>query len=110
MSGLRPAVGKLAYYRGSWVNGPPGEPMTFWYEVDHEGNVLRMIDIFADGIVVKDDIGRYPSRASDFGFGTLIGEDFYRLQWGWPTSDDSDELVMLDASAIEFTAVWSATA
>jgi hypothetical protein len=104
----RPTDGNLVYYRCSWLHLAEDEPITLWYEVDHEGRVLRLIEIFANGKVMKDDITRYPDRASEFGFGTLIGDDFYRLEWDWPSADDPDPTVMLDASAFEFDAVWGA--
>jgi len=55
---------------------------------------------------MADDIARYPGGASDFGFGTLIGDDFYRLAWQWPAQDDTDVTVMLDATAFEFECIW----
>ncbi|WP_447727892.1 DUF6881 domain-containing protein [Sphingomonas koreensis] len=103
----RPSVGQLAYYRGSWVNAPDGEPVTFWYEVDQDGCVLRQIEIFADGRVERDDIANYPERGSDFGFGTLHGVDFYAEAYVWPKANDVDQLVMLDAQAFEFEAIWA---
>lgn len=102
----RPPAGELAYYRGSWIGAPAGEPVSFWYEVDHDGRVLRQVEVFPDGRAVADDIERYPDKASDFGFGTLIGDDFYRLRWEWPESGESDSTVMLDATAFEFQQIW----
>jgi hypothetical protein len=106
----RPAVGTRAYYRGSWVNAPQGEPTIYWYEVDHEGNALRQIEMYPDGRAEADDIARYPGGVSDFGFGTLHGADFYAQPFLWPTADDAEQSVMLDASALEFEAVWAKVA
>lgn len=103
----RPGVGSLAYYRGSWIGAPKGEPTTFWYEIDHDGNALRQIEIYQDGRAVADDIARYPSRTSDYGFGTLHGADFYALTFDWPAAAEAEKLVMLDASKFEFEAVWA---
>jgi hypothetical protein len=104
----RPPEGKLAYYRCSWLHLHDDEPVTLWYEVDHAGNVLRVIEIFATGKVLRDNIASYPDGASQFGFGTLIGDDFYRLEFEWPHAEDTDPTVMLDASAYEFNAIWGA--
>lgn len=102
----RPAQGVLAYYRGSWISAPQGEPISFWSEVDHAGAVLRSIEIHPDGRAIADDISRYPGGVSDFGFGTLIGDDFFRLAWEWPSPDDADVTVVLDATAFEFECIW----
>jgi len=103
----RPEAGRLAYYRCSWKHGTTDEPITLWYEVDHEGSVLRLIEIFPDGRMLCDDIDRYPNRASDFGFGTLIGIDFYDQPFTWPSADDIDPIVTLDAHPLEFIAIWT---
>lgn len=103
-----PPAGQLAYYRVSWVAAPKGEPVSYWYEVDHDGNALRQIEIYPDGRAVTDDIDRYPDRASDFGFGTLHGAGFYDTPFEWPKAGDIDRLVLLDAGALEFEAVWNA--
>jgi|GEM_PF-1670580 len=102
----RPPEGSLAYYRLVWLGNPAEEPAFFWYEVDHAGCVLRLVEIFADGSAKADDITRYPDRASDFGFGTLIGDDFYALEWEWPAPEETDPTVMLNATAFEFECIW----
>jgi hypothetical protein len=106
----RPHEGLLAYYRGSWISAPADEPTAFWYEVNHTGAVLRSIEVYRDGRAVADDISRYPGCASDFGFGTLIGDDFYCLEWRWPEAEDVDVMVMLDATIFEFECVWKVAA
>lgn len=106
----RPAAGALAYYRCSWIGAPAEEPSIFWYEVDHSGAVLRSVEIHSDGRMKRDAVACYPDGTTDFGFGTLIGDDFYRVPWEWPQPEDAEATVMLDASAGEFEAVWNAGA
>ena len=104
---FKPEPGQLAYYRLSWLGADHDEPPIIWYEVDHDGCVLRLIEVFFDGRVRRDTMANYPDGASEFGFGTLIGDDFYDLEWPWPAPDDADPVVTVDATAAEFHALWA---
>jgi hypothetical protein len=52
----------LSYYRCDWTHPPSDDPVVIFYEVDTDGRVLRVIDLYADGkrdcVSVKDFLGR----------------------------------------------------
>jgi hypothetical protein len=39
----------FSYYRCDWIHPESEEPVVIYYEVDAEGDVPRLIDVFADG-------------------------------------------------------------
>jgi hypothetical protein len=105
----RPEPGQLAYYRLTWMPADHGYAPIVWYEVDHDGRVLRMIDVFLDGRIGRDSMANYPDGASEYGFGTLIGDEFYRGPWEWPAADDREQVALVDATRVEFEAIWDHT-
>ena len=102
-----PAPSETTYWRLSWLRADDSDPITIWYEVDKDGAVLRLVDLYRDGRAKVDSIDRYPDRASEFGFGTLIGDNFYALDWELNGATDDDPIVMMPASKREFDLIWS---
>ncbi|MDK4742048.1 hypothetical protein PH547_24485 [Rhizobium sp. CNPSo 3464] len=68
----------FSYYRCDWIHPESAEPVIVYYEVDTEGDVPRLIDVFADGsrecLSIADLSGRMCDRA---GLSSLVEGSFY---------------------------------
>jgi hypothetical protein len=96
----------LRYFEGRWNHSDPEEPVRFFYEVDSEGNVLRLVEIFADGRIEADSLSNYPNGATAFGFGTLIGCSFDELEITSRADFGRDETSFAPVDPSEFEAAW----
>jgi hypothetical protein len=96
----------LRYFEGFWIHNEPTEPVRFFYEVDSEGNVLRLVEIFADGRTEVDSLSNYPDGATAFGFGTLIGCSFDELEITSRADFGRDETSLAPIEPSEFEAAW----
>lgn len=101
MTGFAPPYpAGLSHYRGEWRHDDPDEPVVFWFEVDAAGNVLRQVEIFADGRAKTDAVARYADGLTMFGAGTLHGASFWESEW------DGVETVMAVQTAEAFEGEW----
>src|SRR5690349_13257537 len=66
------------YYRCDWIHPESGDPVIIYYEVDADGDVPRLVDVFADGrrecVSVADVSGRNREMA---GISSLVEGSFY---------------------------------
>lgn len=97
---------RLRYFEGRWNHSEPKEPVRFFYEVDSEGNVLRLVEMFADGRTVADSLSNYPDGATAFGFGTLIGCSFDELEITSRADLGTNDASMAPVESAKFEAVW----
>ena len=97
---------RLRYFEGRWNHSEPKEPVRFFYEVDFEGNVLRLVEIFADGRTVADSLSNYPDGATAIGFGTLIGCSFDELEIRSRADLGRGETSLALVEPSEFEAAW----
>ncbi|MCJ9429045.1 hypothetical protein [Kordiimonas marina] len=68
------------YYWGGWHHERPVDPIEFFYEVSHDGRVLRLVEKFSDGRLHWDDLAVYRQKGvSSFGQDNLIGGDFREI-------------------------------
>ncbi|MFA6116563.1 MAG: hypothetical protein WC729_21380 [Sphingomonas sp.] len=72
--------------------------------------MTRSIEILDNGVMKADALANYPDGTTEFGFGTLIGDSFYALDWHWPNADVSEKIVVLPATEAEFAAIWAISA
>jgi len=99
-------VTDLRYFEGRWNHSEPEDPVRFFYEVDSEGNVLRLVEMFADGRIVADSVSNYPDGATAFGLGTLIGCSFDELEITSRADLGRGETSLASVEPSEFEAVW----
>jgi hypothetical protein len=97
---------RLRYFEGRWNHSEPKEPVRFFYEVDSEGNVLRLVEMFADGRIVADSVSNYSDGETAFGFGTLIGCSFDELEITSRADLGRGETSTAPAEPSEFEAAW----
>ncbi|WP_416830761.1 MAG: DUF6881 domain-containing protein [Erythrobacter sp.] len=96
----------MQYFEGRWNHTAPEEPIRFHYEVDSDGNVVRLVEVYVDGRMVADSLSSHPDGATPFGFGTLIGCSFDELEIGSRADLGKAEFSLAPVDPAEFEAVW----
>ncbi|WP_245472087.1 DUF6881 domain-containing protein [Rhizobium jaguaris] len=68
----------FSYYRCDWIHPESGDPVIIYYEVDAEGDVPRLVDVFADGRRECASVADFCSRNRDMaGTHSLVEGSFY---------------------------------
>jgi hypothetical protein len=101
----------LSYYRCDWTHPPNEDPIAIFYEVDGEGQVLRLIDLFADGRRACESVTDFPVREGDLrGVDSLVEGSFFaamaQLIQGHVAVDGDDRLSLTVVEAQQFEAEW----
>ncbi|AYV45206.1 hypothetical protein CFHF_03645 [Caulobacter flavus] len=101
----------LSHYRCDWNHDHAEEPVAIFYEVDDEGRVLRLVDVFRDGSRERDAVAGYVGREHELpGEGSLSEDDFHdsveALLEGDGAEDGDDRLSLTRVAAGEFEAAW----
>jgi hypothetical protein len=103
----------FSYYRCDWIHPESEEPVVIYYEVDAEGDVPRLIDVFADGrrecMSVTDPSGR---KRGMVGVCSLVEGSFYDgvagLVDGVFFQDGQDRISLTLIDADKFEVEWQA--
>jgi hypothetical protein len=101
----------FSYYRCDWIHPESGEPVIIYYEVDAEGDVPRLIDVFADGrrecMSVADFSGRKREMA---GINSLVEGSFYDgvrdVMGGFFICEGQERISLTLTSAEKFEIEW----
>ena len=101
----------LAYYRCDWAHAVNDDPIVILYEVDIEGRVLRMIEIFEDGqrscLSTVDFAGRENEMP---GFNSLVEGDFREsvdeMLEGPGIYADGDRITLAQSDRRAFETEW----
>lgn len=101
----------LTYFRCDWRHFRRHEPILIYYEVDPQGRVLRIIDIFADGAVACIALADYAGREHELpGEGSLVEGAFHdavaHLLEGHKLQDRENEMTMAPTDAAQFETAW----
>ncbi|PXA83878.1 hypothetical protein DMC25_17460 [Caulobacter sp. D4A] len=96
----------LSHYRCDWTHDHADEPVTLFYEVDEDGRVLRMVDVFRDGRRERDSVENYFGPEAD----NLTDGDFYdsteNLRAGYEAVEGDERMSLIQIEAAAFEAAW----
>lgn len=95
-----------SYYRCDWPHQESSDPVVIFYEVDADGDVPRMIEIFANGRRDRISTADFVERENEMaGMNSLVEGDFREsakeLLDGAP-NEDGITLASSDYSAFKF--------
>lgn len=101
----------LSYFRCDWAHESAEEPVAIFYEVDDEGRVLRLVDIFRDGSRERDAVANYVGREHELpGEHSLSEDDFHDSVEALLDDDaldgEGDGLSLTPVEASAFEAAW----
>ncbi|MFT4251667.1 MAG: hypothetical protein QM608_04200 [Caulobacter sp.] len=101
----------LSHYRCDWTHDGADHPVVIFYEVDDEGRVLRLVDIFRDGRRERDAVTDYVGRERDLpGHGSLVEGDFFesaeRLLAGQEMVEGDERISLVAVDVAAFEAAW----
>ncbi|MDG2530783.1 DUF6881 domain-containing protein [Caulobacter endophyticus] len=101
----------LSYFRCDWAHESAEEPVSIFYEVDDEGRVLRLIDVFRDGSRERDAVANYVGREHELpGEDSLSEDDFHDSVEALLDDEDvvegEDRLSLTPVEASVFEAAW----
>ena len=103
----------LAYYRCDWAHAVNDDPVVILYEVDIEGRVPRMIEIFESGQRVCIATIDFAGRENEMpGINSLVEGDFREgveeMLEGAGINTDSDQISLTQSDQRTFETEWSA--
>ncbi len=103
----------LSYYRCDWGHPANDDPVIIYYEVDHEGNVPRLIEIYGDGRRVCISTGDFVGRENEMlGIGSLVEGDFREVTKEMlearKIDDGPDQISLSSSDQRAFDAEWTA--
>lgn len=91
------------YYRCDWRHPPNDEPVQIFYEVNEDGDVPRIINVFAEGAARAETLADYVGREYELpGLNSFVEGHFLEAIKGMPLdvpdvpdADESGESVTL---------------
>lgn len=101
----------LAHYRCDWVHPPSEDPVAIYYEVDQQGRVSRLIDVFAGGGKDRSAVADFGGREGELpGEASLVEGSFHEaaanLIAGHAIAHGEEQLGLTPISAAEFESEW----
>ena len=101
----------LAHYRCDWVHPLSEDPVAIYYEVDQQGRVSRLIDVFAGGGKDRSAVADLGGREGELpGGASLVEGSFHEaaanLIAGHVIARDDERLSLAPISAAEFESEW----
>lgn len=96
-----------SYFEAFWQHESPDDPVRFLYEVGEDGSVLRQVEFFRDGRIVRDSLENYPEGMTKFGIGSLHGDSFWKSEWDDEPEPGAEGLWMAPSNIVVFESAWS---